>query len=112
MEKYVLLAFVVFMAFVFWSVFSGKGRSRQFGGIFAWSSEPYVIDKSSSGKQTLIVHSVQPHSATDPSKVGLELRFTSALAFSMTPLSLSAEQARRLANDLKKAADLGSHGAA
>lgn len=105
MEKYVVLAFIAFMAFIVWSVFSRKGRSRQFGGNFAWSSEPYVIDESSGGKQAVIVHRVQPFELTEPHKVGLELRFTSALAFSMTPLSLSAEQARRLAHDLEKAAE-------
>lgn len=105
MEKYVLLAGIAFFAFIGWSVFSRKGRSRQFGGDFAWSSEPYVIDESSGGKQALIVHRVQPPDLTEPHKVGLELRFTSALAFSMTPLSLSAEQALKLAHDLEKAAE-------
>lgn len=104
MEILLLPIFVAFMAFVFWSVFSRKGRSRQFGGDFAWSSKPYVIDESSGGKQTLIVHRVQPANAAEPSTVGVELRFKSLLAFSMTPLSLSAEDARKLAHDLKRAA--------
>lgn len=92
------------MAFVLWTIFSRKGRARQFGGEFVWSSEPYVVEEGRIGKQVLIVHRVQPSNPTEPPKVGLEYRATAAMAASMVPLSLTVEEARQLARDLEHAA--------
>ena len=104
MESIFFLAFAGFMAFILWSLFSSKGRSRQFGGDFAWSSEPHVIKDGNDGKEVLIIHKVTPSDQSALPGVGLEYRATATLAASMVPILLTREQARQLARDIENAA--------
>jgi len=99
----ITLALFAFTAYILWGVFTRSGREHTFGGKFVWSSEPHRETGADEG-QVIIVHKILPTDEDNPATVGIELRhYTEDLG--MQAISLTPEQALRLVEDIKTAAD-------
>lgn len=102
-DKVMLLAFVAFFVFIFWSLFSKSGKGRLLGGKILTTAKDEIIKKEGISKTALRAHLVEAKDGTK--HVGLELSQNAKLAASMTPIKLSKQEAETLISMIREVAD-------
>ncbi|RNC83166.1 MAG: hypothetical protein ED557_10670 [Balneola sp.] len=91
------------MAFVFWSMFSKKGKGRMLGGSIIHTSSEEIIQTKGIAKSVIRTHVVE---AKNGSKhIGIELSENAKLAASMTPIKLTKEEAQKLVRMITEVAN-------
>ncbi len=89
-----LIIFIGFMAFVFWSMFSKKGKGRMLGGTIIHTAKYEVVQTEGIAKTIIRAHVIE--TKTGSKHVGLELSESAKLAVSMTPIKLTKQEAESL----------------
>ncbi len=89
-----LILFAGFMAFVFWSMFSKKGKGRMLGGSIIHTSSEEIIHTKGIAKSVIRAHVVE--SKNGSKHIGIELSENAKLAASMKPIKLTKEEAQKL----------------
>ena len=100
-----LIAGIAFFGFIAFMSFSRLGRGKMLGGRIIWSGEEHLLETSkfSKFKSFIQIHSVRNVSPDKEPKIGIELRSRSAMHFETRPVSLTIEQAQKLADEIHDA---------
>ena len=74
------------------------------GGKIVWSGKEHLFDEAefSGSKSRIQVHSIDTGGG-QPNKVGVELRHTSYMGFSVQPITLTVEQAKVVSEEINQA---------
>ena len=102
MELLFPLFFFGFIAYFVFTVFTKKGKGRLFGGRIVKTIDKEIKQKKGISNSTIRVHVIEKKEQKD-NAIGIELNFHAYLAWSMTPINLSKNDARDLISMLVEA---------
>lgn len=95
------------VAYIAYSVFTKRGKGRMFGGEIIKTLPPTISKRRGMVRTHIKVHLIKPSDRPNERDVGIELCHFAVLAWNMTPIILTAQEALQL-NELIDAA-LDSH---
>jgi hypothetical protein len=88
--------FVALAAYIAYSLFTKRGKGRMFGGEIIETLQPTISKRRAMMRTNIKVHLVKPKGRPNERDVGIELSHSAALAWSMTPIILTAQEAAQL----------------
>ena len=88
--------FVAFAAYIAYSLFTKRGKGRMFGGEIIETLQPTISKKRGMMRTNIKVHLVKPRDRPNERDVGIEMSHSAMLAWSMTPITLTAREAAQL----------------
>lgn len=92
-----------FFTFIFWSMFSKKGKGRMLGGSIIHTSSEEIIHTKGIAKSVIRAHVVETKGGSK--HIGIELSENAKLAASMKPIKLTKEEAQKLIRMLSEVAN-------
>jgi len=100
-----LLIFAAIAGFVFFQLFTRRGREWALGGHIVQTYGSSIVQRRGMSKTTISVHALAPKHLGEMPRVGVEIARTAALSMSTLPLTLSQDEARALSEALREASD-------
>jgi hypothetical protein len=101
----ILLGFGAVAYFVFFQLFTRRGREWALGGRIAHTFGAPIVQRRGMFKITVNVHALAPKHLGDAPRVGIEIASRAVLAASTMPLTLSQDEARALSDALRDASE-------
>jgi hypothetical protein len=101
LDNIVLILFIPFFAYVFYSIFSKKGKGRMLGGSIVDTSSDEITQKSGMLTTTIRAHVVE--SKSGDKHVGIEISENAKLGASFKPIKLSKSEADTLVRMINEA---------
>jgi hypothetical protein len=95
-DNYFWVLIVAFAAYFAYSVFTKRGKGRMFGGEIVRTLLPTISKRRGMVRTNIKVHLVKPAHRPNERDVGIELSHSAVLAWNMTPITLTAQEASQL----------------
>jgi hypothetical protein len=95
-DNYFWVLIVAFAAYFAYSVFTKRGKGRMFGGEIVRTLLPTISKRRGMVRTNIKVHLAKPADRPNERDVGIELSHSAVLAWNMTPITLTAQEASQL----------------
>jgi hypothetical protein len=95
-DNYFWIFFVGIAAYIAYSVFTKRGKGRMFGGEILKTLLPTISKKRGMMTTKIKVHLIKPADRPNERDVGIEMSHSAILAWQMTPITLTSQEASQL----------------
>jgi hypothetical protein len=95
-DNYFWVFFVAIAAYIAYSLFTKRGKGRMFGGEIVETLLPTISKRRGMMRTNIKVHLIKPSDRPNERDIGIEVSHSAVLAWSMTPIILTAQEAAQL----------------
>jgi len=88
--------FVGIAAYIVYSLFTKRGKGRMFGGEIVETLLPTISKRRGMVRTNIKVHLIKPSDRPNERDIGIEFSRSAVLAWNMTPITLTAQEASQL----------------